>query len=135
MLRNTAQKSLTTGWEILKVMLPVYVGVSLLQLTPAMPWLGEQLAPLLDWLRLPGEAGVPLVVGYVIGVYAAIGALAPLGLNAREVTTLGLMLAVAHALPTEGVILVKMGARGWRITLLRLVVSLAVGWAVSRLWV
>jgi len=126
-LLGGAWNGLRTTWELAQVMVPVYVGVTVLKHSALMPWISRGMRPAMGLFGLPGDAAVPLVAGLFINFYAALGAVASLGLRPREVTVLGLMLVICHSLPMEWVILSKMGARGGRITLIRVGVAAVAG--------
>ncbi|RMG88508.1 MAG: hypothetical protein D6708_11360, partial [Candidatus Dadabacteria bacterium] len=100
-MREGLRKSATSLAILAKVLLPAYVVVDLLARTPVLPWLAGALAPAMGWLGLPGEAALPLVAGMSVNLYAAIGAMAPLHLTPREITILGLVLGLSHALVIE----------------------------------
>ncbi len=114
-----------------KVMVPVYLLVDLLQETPALQALSEFLAPAMGAFGLPGEAAVVLVAGAAVNLYAAIGALAPLGLGPREVTILGLMLGLCHGMILETAIIRQVGTRWVALAGLRIALSAAAGILVN----
>ena len=70
-------------------------------------------------LGLPGAAAVPLVLGYVLNVYAAVGAMTALHLSAQQITVLGLAVLIGHNLLVEGAVLRKAGMSGVGFGLLR----------------
>ena len=70
-----------------------------------------------------------------MNVYTATAALGSLGLSGGQVTTLGLMIGLAHQVVVETTILKTAGARALRLLVYRLVMSLLVGWAASRLFI
>ena len=57
-----------------KLMLPISLGVGLLRWTGALEAIGRVLSPAMAVFHLPGEAAVPLVTGYLAGIYALLGA-------------------------------------------------------------
>ena len=70
-----ARKGLNLTWElVIKIVLPVYIIVSLLTYTPVIPWLSDSLSPFMSFLGLPGEAALPLVLGALVSFYAGLGA-------------------------------------------------------------
>ncbi|MDW7711887.1 MAG: nucleoside recognition domain-containing protein [Deferrisomatales bacterium] len=115
-----------------RVMIPVYVAVDLLRDTPALGAVAGALQPAMSVFGLPGEAAMVLVAGFFINLYAAIGALVPLGLGPREVTILGLMLGLAHGLILETAIIRQVGTRWLSLALARLLLSVVAGAAVHR---
>jgi hypothetical protein len=132
-VQSGVRSGLRTAWELAVIVVPIYWGVTILKHTAVMPALAHALAPAMKFLLLPGEAAVAIVAGIVIGIYAALGAAASLALSPQQITVIGFIIVVAHAVPMESGILTRMGARGGRISLLRLVVAFAGAALVSRL--
>ncbi|MGR6835485.1 nucleoside recognition domain-containing protein [Syntrophomonas erecta] len=114
-------------WELAKVMVPVYIVVTLLKYTPVLPWISDRMVPIMHLVGLPGEASVPLVMGYFLNIYAAIGAMLPLGLSIKEITILGAMLLLAHSLPMETAVAKKTGVKVFSLVMVRIVLSFLAG--------
>jgi len=113
--------------DLAKLIIPVYLVVEILKYTGVIAILADVLAPVMRFFGLPGEAAMVLITGWFISLYSSIGVLAALKLPAIAVTSISLMLLFCHAIPIEWVILQKMGARAWRVTIVRFVVSILVG--------
>ena len=113
--------------DLAKVIVPVYFAVALLNYFGAIGLLAHWLKPVMKVFGLPGEAAVVLMTGYFLSIYGAMGALKALALPNTAITAIGFMLLFAHALPVEWAILQKMGARAWRITFMRLGLSILGG--------
>ncbi len=126
-VRVGLQRGLTSVGILAKVLIPVYVAVDLLQGTPVVGSLARGLAPAMGALGLPGEAAMVLAAGYLINLYAALGALVPLGLGPREVTILGLMLGICHGLILETAVIRQVGRRWGALAAGRLVLSVVAG--------
>lgn len=103
------RKGLETMWILAKTLVPAYIVVNLLARTPLLEWLSNLTGPLLHWIGLPGEAAVPLVLGLVLNLYAAIGAMAPLDLTLKEATIIAIFLSMAHALIVETAVTSRIG--------------------------
>lgn len=118
-------------------MLPISLGVALQRWTGLLASLGEACAPAMGLFRLPGEAAVALVSGYLAGIYALLGAMAMLPLSASAVTILGAMALVAHNLIIECSVQDRAGTPWWWMLLARLLASLLVGafvaWSLAAL--
>jgi len=127
------RSGLRTAWELAIIVVPIYWGVTILKHTAVMAALAHALAPAMKFLLLPGEAAVAIVAGIVIGIYAALGAAASLALSPQQTTIVGFIVVTAHALPMESAILSRMGARGGRISFLRLVAAFVGAALISRL--
>jgi len=136
-LRDRARRGLRRGghacWVLLRVTVPTFIVMDLLRRLGVIEVIGSACAPFMSIFRLPGEAAIPVLVGYLVNVYTATAALGTLGLSGGQVTTLGLMIGLAHQLVVETAILKTAGARAFRLLGYRLVVSLVVGWVASRL--
>ena len=121
--------------RLLAIVAPTYVAVVLLKHSPALPWLAARMAPAMGGFGLPGEGALVLVLGLLINIYAAVAAIVGLDLTVGQVTTLALMLAIAHNLIVEGAILFRLlGRRGLLWILLRLALGAAVGVSFGRLF-
>src|SRR5512137_2263753 len=124
-LRLGVVAGLQTFWDLAKVMIPAY-GVTLaLEKLGVIGWLAGLARPLMSALGLPGDAAVPLVVGYVLNIYAAVGSMQALDLTARQVTVLAIAVLIGHNLVVEGAVLHKAGMNGFAFGALRVVAGLA----------
>ena len=85
-LTRGLKKGLSITWELSKVIVPVYFIITIFQYTPIMDWIAEVMEPIMYMVGLPGEASLPLVLGMFLNIYAAIGAILPLGMGTREIT-------------------------------------------------
>jgi hypothetical protein len=120
---------------MLRVTVPTFVIMDLLRRLGVIDAIGAFCAPLMAFFRLPGEAAIPVLIGYLVNVYTATAALGSLGLSGGQVTTLGLMIGLAHQVVVETAILRTAGARAYRLLLYRLAMSLLVGWVASRVFI
>ncbi|MDD3890015.1 MAG: nucleoside recognition domain-containing protein [Syntrophomonadaceae bacterium] len=94
----------------MKVVLPVYIIVTLLNYTPVISSLSKLLTPLMQLAGLPGEAALPLVLAGLVSSYAGIGAVIPLGFDVKELTIICAMIMIAHDLPVETAVNKKTGS-------------------------
>ena len=115
-------------WGVLmKVILPVYAGVTVLGHTPVIAWISDLFAQIMSFAGLPGEAGIAFITGVLISMYAAIGIIIALPLTPWQLTTLALMLNLCHELVVETAILKKTGIIVWPIVLIRLGGAVLIG--------
>ncbi len=129
-----AKKGLSLTWElVIKIVLPVYIIVSLLNSTPVIPWLSGWLSPFMSFLGLPGEAALPLVLGAVVSFYAGLGAVVPLGLGPRELTIVAAMLLLAHDLPVEAAVSKKSGSSVFSLIIIRIAAACVFGIVINLL--
>ncbi|MFB4164550.1 nucleoside recognition domain-containing protein [Alteribacillus sp. JSM 102045] len=110
-LKKGLKVGLQTTWTLGKIIFPVTLIVTVLGYTPFLDWLAGLLAPLMGWIGLPGEAAIPLVLGNVLNLYAAIGAILSMDLAVKEVFILAVMLSFSHNLFVESAVAVKVGVR------------------------
>lgn len=107
-----ARSGVGTFWDLAKVMLPALLAAIILQRIGAIGALAHVAAPVMHLLGLPGSAAVPLIVAWVLNLYAAIGAMTPLGLSPHEVTVLAVAVLIGHNLIVEGAVTQKAGMNG-----------------------
>jgi hypothetical protein len=108
-LRRGVVAGLESFWDLAKVMVPAYFLALSLQEFGAVKVLARVAAPAMGLLGLPGDAALPLMLGYFLNLYAAIGTIQALSLSAQEVTVLALALLIGHSLPVEGAVLYRAG--------------------------
>lgn len=137
--KETWKKGLNTGikttWELGKIIFPITVIVSILSYTSFIEeWIVPLFAPLMGWLGLPGEAAIPLVLGNVLNLYAAIGAILSLDLTVKHVFILAVMLSFSHNLLVETAVAKKIGVSAIVPVALRLGLAIISGVAIHLLW-
>ena len=128
-VRRDARAGVVSGmrtfWELARVMVPAY-GVTLLaDYLGVIRLLADAARPVMTLLGLPGDAAVPLVVGYVLNIYAAVGSMQALDLSAAQITVLAIAILIGHNLLVEGAVLHKAGMNGIAFGALRVVAGLA----------
>ena len=123
MLGRALPRALRTVLLLCKLMLPISLAVGLLRWTGLLQDIGRVLAPAMELFHLPGEAAVPLVTGYLAGIYALLGAMAMIPLEPAAVTVMGAMALVAHNLIIETAVQDRTGTPWWWMLLVRLLAS------------
>lgn len=118
---------LKTLWILSKVLVPVYLIVTLIGMTPIIDFISVLFRPLMFLFGLPGEAAIVLVLGNSLNLYAALGAIASLTLTFKQITILAVMLAFSHSLIVETAIFKKLKVSAVRIVSLRIGLSLLSG--------
>ncbi len=135
---NSIKKGLVVGlrvtWTLGKVIFPITLLVALLQHTPVLPWLIDLIAPFMSVFGLSGDAAIPLVLGNLLNIYAAIGAILTLDLTVKEVFTIALMLSFAHSMFLESGVVVKVGVKLWIVLLVRYGLAILSGIVVNLVW-
>jgi hypothetical protein len=113
------------------VTVPVFFAVTFLKYTPVLPFISKYMAGIMQLVGLPGEAALPLLLGYFLNIYAAIGALLPLGLSSKQISIMAGMLMMAHSLPMELAINRKTGVKVKGLLFIRLIFSVISGMLIN----
>ncbi|MCG8400833.1 MAG: nucleoside recognition protein [Firmicutes bacterium] len=125
--RRGLHLGLCTTWNLAKVIVPVYLAVTFLKHTPVMNWVADFFAPLMHYFGLPGEASLVLVLGKILNLYAALGAITSLTLTGREITIIATMLLLSHSLPVESAVSARTGVSAALMTGFRIGISVLAG--------
>ncbi|WP_096436967.1 nucleoside recognition domain-containing protein [Alteribacter populi] len=133
-LKKGLKVGLMTTWTLGKIIFPITLIVTILSHTPVMDWLVRLLAPLMSVIGLSGEAAIPLVLGNVLNLYAAIGAILTMELTVKEVFILAVMLSFSHNLFVESAVAKQVGLKVWVVLLVRIGLALASAWVIHLVW-
>jgi hypothetical protein len=125
---------LRTAWILGKVVFPVTLVVSVLRHTPLYDALLSGLTPVMGLIGLPNEATIPLVLGNLLNLYAAIGAILTMDLTVKQVFILAVMLSFSHGLPVEAAICRRIGVSVLLVVSFRISLALAAAFAINALW-
>jgi spore maturation protein SpmB len=129
--KETWQRGLTDGVKtaltLLKVVLPVFAVIKILEHTPVIGWISRIFDPLMGFVGLPGEAALAVVTGMLFNFYAALGIILALGVSAWQITIMAVMLSCCHELVLETAIIKKTGISAWPILSIRLFTAFAAG--------
>ncbi len=111
--KNTWIAGIKAGWDTTwilgRIVFPITIIVSLLTYTPVIDWIIAIFTPLMKGIGLPGEAAIPLALGNLLNLYAAIGAILSLDLSVKHVFILAIMLSFSHNLIIETAVAKKIG--------------------------
>lgn len=133
-LHSRLATSLTVFWQLLKIMVPVMIAVRVAEEFGLIEALAPALAPVMDLVGLPPQAGLVWVATLTVGIYGGLGALpllADLPLSVAQVSILCAMMLFAHALPIEQAIVRKAGASFWATAILRFGTAVFYGVLIS----
>lgn len=128
------QSAWKTSWELAKIIFPITVIVHILKFTPVMDWLTHGLAPFMSWIGLSGEAAIPLVLGNVLNLYAAIGAILTLDLTVKQVFILAIMLSFSHNMFVESALCKRVGVSTWTVVLVRVGLAIISAFLIHWIW-
>ena len=120
--------------DLMKILVPVYICVQLLSISGILNIIAEIFAPIMSIFGLPGETSLVIILGWFSGIYAALGALAAIQLTSTQLTTIGVMLSIAHNLITEGAVVKKLGVSTFTSVSLRLLFSLIMGFLFYKIF-
>lgn len=132
-LRHGARRGLETFWMLMRIMIPVYILVTLLNHTPILPAIARFFEPFMGIWRLPGEAALALVLGHFVNLYAALAVIAAGGWDATAVTVAAVLLGVSHSHVMEAAIFRQMRAPAMVLVALRLSVGWSLAWLVAQM--
>jgi len=122
--RKGCETGIRTAWALGKVLFPVTFIVAVLQHTPIIDWAVLLFEPVMGWIGLPGIAAIPLALGNLLNLYAAIGAVLTMEFTVKEVFILAVMLSFSHNLLVEGALCKKIGVSLLAVSAMRLVYGL-----------
>lgn len=121
-----------TSLVLFKIIVPISIATRFLQQWGLVDQLGVVLGPVMELVGLPGPMGLVWATAMVTNIYGGMvvfASLAPgLELTVAQVTVLGTMVLVAHALPVESRIAQKAGTRFRATVLIRVFGALLLGW-------
>ncbi|MCE7793137.1 hypothetical protein K8O68_11975 [Salipaludibacillus sp. CUR1] len=135
---NTLKQGLKTGllttWKLGKIIFPITLIVTMLSQTFVMDWLTRMMAPMMGFIGLSGESAIPLVLGNVLNLYAAIGAMLTMDLTVKQVFILAVMLSFSHNLFVESAVAKQVGLKIWVVLLVRIGLALVSAWLIHIFW-
>ena len=126
-LNKGLKSGLHTTWTLAKIIVPVYFTVTVLKHTFLLDAISDFFKPFMKVVGLPGEAAIVLVLGNMVNLYAALGAIATLTLTAKEVTIIAVMLSFSHSLFMETAVAKKTGISVALILIIRLLLAVISG--------
>ena len=123
--------------RIFVILVPIVAALDLMKSYGVLARLRRPIAPVLRCFGLEPASADPFVAGIVFGlVYGAAVIIARVreeGLARRQVELLAVFICMGHALPEDTLLFVAVGANGWIVAGVRLLLVLAVA-LVVRVW-
>lgn len=132
--RSGLLAGLRTAWKLGRIIFPVTLAVSLLRYTAVYDFLLSGLTSVMRLFGLPDEAAVALVLGNLLNLYAAIGAILTMDLTVKQVFILAVMLSFSHGLPVESAVCRQVGASLTAVLSFRIGLAVLSGVAIELLW-
>ena len=99
----------TIFW-LLKLILPISLGVQLLMYTGLLDYFASYLNPVFQAIGLPGSSAIAFVSSLFLPLYAPIAIITTLGLTIRETTILAIMCLISHNTLVESAVQKKTGS-------------------------
>ena len=126
-IRNAVREAIPASWKstkwLLKLMIPISLGVTLMQYSGLLAWMAAWINPVFVHFGLPGESAVAFISGATAGTYAGIAVMMAIPLTMKQASILALMIALCHALPMECAVNRKTGSSFWTMGLIRIVMA------------
>lgn len=132
--KDGLHKGLSTTWSLSKIIFPVTLIISLLKYTPVIGFIAKILTPVMGVFGLPGECAIVLVLGNVLNLYAAVGAIVAMHLTVKSVFILAVMLSFSHNLLVETSISTRIGVNPIFTACLRLGIAAVMALAINLVW-
>jgi len=129
------KSGLQTSRTLALIIVPVYLIITILGKTPVLGMIGRLFRPLMEFLGLPGEAVMGVVLGNFLNLYAAIGAVTPLELDQKQMTVFALFLLLSHSLPIEAAVSRMAGVKAWPFVILRLFAGFFLAAGLNFFWI
>lgn len=136
--KGLVRRSVGITLALYKIMIPIIIGVKILQELELISWLAMPLGPVMQLVGLPGEMGLVWATAMINNVYSSMIVFVSLAghhdLSVAQVTVLCTMILLAHSLPIELQVVGKSGPRMGFQALLRIGGALVLGWLLSRVY-
>ena len=124
-------KGMKTAWWLLKITIPVSLGVLFLDFYGVLDWMAGYTGPAFKLVGLPGVSAIVLVTSIFTNIYTVVAVLTTLNLPHREGIIIATMCLVSHGFLIETAVLRKTGSSAWRMLILRLVSSFVIGFLLN----
>lgn len=125
---------LQTSWKMGKIIFPISFILMIIQETQLMDWFVNLLQPLMRFIGLQGDAALVLVLGNVLNLYAAIGAMLPMDLTMKEALILSVMLSFSHNLFVETSVATAVGIRASFVLVVRIGFAISSALCLNYFW-
>lgn len=123
-LRKGLLNGIHKGYEgfiwMMKIVIPISLLTAILDWSGLLSHLDVLLKPLMGLLYLPPEAALPLLIGMLSSIYAAIAAMIVFPFSTGQMTLISVFILTAHAMIQEGIIQGKSGIHPLKATLVRI---------------
>lgn len=118
---------------LLKIMLPISLGVRILDYYGFIEYLSTYLHLLFDLIGLPGRLAIVFVTSIFVPLYGTIAVMASLSMTLRDATILSIMCLVAHNLFVECAVTKKTGSSFFGMIALRIGMAFVVAYVLNKI--
>lgn len=137
-LNELAKSIFNTSFHLFKIMVPIIILVKIVEELGGIKYIAIALEPLMELVGLPASMGLVWATTLLTSIYGGMIIFVSMAdqesLTVAQVTVLGSMMLVAHALPIESRIIQKAGVRFLYITVLRIVTAIILGIILHQLF-
>ena len=123
-VRGCFKPSLKSAVWILRLMIPISLGVVLLQYLGVIAVISHYTSPLFELVGLPGEAALVYITAALVNIYSAIAVISTFTFDAHAITMLAISSLIAHNLIIETAVQRKTGSSALAMVATRLGLSI-----------
>lgn len=117
-------------------LVPLFVVIQWLKDSGWLAKASRLMAPILRPLRLPDEAGLPIVAGLAVGLTYGAGVIIQTAeegnLTKDQLTVMCIFLGICHAVIEETILFTAVGSNGFLLVAIRFVVAAVMAYGVAR---
>jgi len=123
---------------LFRIMIPVSIAVKILQMAGFIQVLGNLFYPVMKYTGLPGEMGLVWATGMITnlfgGIIAFLNISGDMDLTVAQITTISIMMLVAHTFPIELTIARKTGVRLVPMFFIRMIFAYLFGFIIFHVY-
>jgi spore maturation protein SpmB len=128
------RKAVSGAVWVYKILVPISFLTLLLQFSGVLERLEGILGPVMGLIHLPAKAAMPLVAGFLTGIYGGVASMAVIGFSARENALIAIFLLISHNMIQESAVQGKAGINPIKAALFRICASILVVWILGFIW-
>jgi len=122
-IKGGLPKARHTIFWLLKLIIPISLGVRLLQYSGLLDYVSVVLNPLFQAVGLPGASSIAFVCSIFMPLYAPIAIIGTMGLTVRQMTILAIMCLISHNTLVESAVQKRTGSSYFFVLGLRICMS------------
>jgi hypothetical protein len=123
-VKECFKPSLKSSIWILRLMIPISLGVVILQHLGVIEWISHFTSPLFELVGLSGEAALVYITAAFVNIYSAIAVMSTFTFDHRAITMLAISSLIAHNLIVETAVQRKTGSSALAMVTTRVVLSI-----------